>query len=154
MVSSPGLASQLFACLIHRLPPLLECSLTVSFIGDLIQQALNIYLDQVQAGPCLLEDPSANHNAVTRVQHFKETLEAFPPNHPGEQVLIWASFVAASGCVLEEHKLFFEGVFLRHYERNGFANILAGLAQLRRIWSRAPTERWTTLLANSEILVM
>lgn len=121
---------------------------------DLIQQALNIYLEQVQCCSSLSDNVWFNQVSITRVQHFKETLEAFPPNHPGEQVLIWASFVAGSGCILEEHKKFFEGVFLRHYERNGFANILAGLALLRRIWSRAPMEKWTTLLANGEILVM
>lgn len=154
LASAPDHASQLLACLVHRLPPLVEYSLTIPFIADLIQQALNIYLEQVQSCSSLTDDAWLCQMSITRVQHFKETLEAFPSNYPGEQVLIWASFVAASGCVLDEHKAFFEGVFRRHYERNGFANISAGLAHLRRIWARAPMERWTTLLASGEILVM
>lgn len=157
LVSSPDSVSQLLACIVHRLPPLLECSLPISFILDLMQQAVNIYLEQVEYCSLL---PGGDDNSwlsevsITRVQHFKETLEAFPSDYPGEQVLIWASFVAASGCILDEHKRFFEGVFLRHHERSGFENVLAGLAHLRRIWKRSPMEKWTTLMANGDILVM
>jgi hypothetical protein len=155
LISSPHHASQLLDCLNHRLPQLPEHDLTLMFVRDLVQQALNIYLEQVQQSCSRAADQTAlGQSSMIRVQHFKETLQAFLAEHPGEQVLIWATFVAASGCVLPEHMEFFEGVFLRHYARNGFANILAGLEYLRRIWARRPTQRWTSLLANAEILVM
>ncbi|KAF4463818.1 hypothetical protein FALBO_9349, partial [Fusarium albosuccineum] len=129
-----------------------------AFITDLVQQAINMYLEQVVRNSSLSPSntPTALEiaDSITRVEHFKETLEAFPPGAPGEQVIIWASFVAAASCLLDEHMQFFEEVFMRHYLRSGFANLITGLEVLRKIWARKPDERWTLLLAGIKILVM
>ena len=159
MIASPGSATRLCECLVDQLPKLPEYNLVISFVRDLVQQAINIYLDQVQssgnpqyASQALTTQPA--QSSATRIQHFMETLQAFPHGHQGEQVLIWATFVAASGCMLDEHREYFEGVFMQHYIRNGFANIMDGLAYLRDIWSRSGDEKWTSLLAQTRTLVM
>lgn len=96
------------------------------------------------------------HTAVSiaRVQCIKETLAAISPEDPGHRVTIWAAFVAAASCVRDQDKEFFEGFLMKHYLRNGFANILRGLELLKRIWTRQPGERWTLLVSGAKILVM
>lgn len=120
-----------------------------------------MYLDAAQHQhdqPSPADDIIRAENAAVRVQHFIETLQALLESPMGascEQVLIWATFVVGSGCMTPEHKLFFEGVFLRHYARCGFLNVLEGLKTLRKIWSRQDTsERWTALIAQTKKLVM
>ncbi|RSM04960.1 hypothetical protein CDV31_009761 [Fusarium ambrosium] len=151
VVSSQEHASRLFNCLTHHLSVYPEHSASFAFITDLVQQAINMYLTSSQ-----LNAPSALDiaDSITRVEHFKETLEAFPLGAPGEQVMVWASFVAAASCLLDEHMEFFEHVFMRHYMRSGFSNLVSGLEALRKIWSRKPDERWTLLMAGVHILVM
>ena len=79
----------------------------MSFVTDIVHQARDIYLGQVQLGddysPLLLGTATAIKEiriakSIGCVQHFKETLEAFPHGSPGEQVLVWATFMAASAC--------------------------------------------------------
>lgn len=124
-----------------------------------------MYLDQAwysssQGGADPGPDEAAYRlqKSVVRVEHYIETLKALlgsPVGESCEQVLIWATFVAASGCILDEHIRFFEGVFLRHYARSGFLNVLVGLETLRKIWNRQNTsERWTVLMAQTKKLVM
>ncbi|RTE71880.1 hypothetical protein BHE90_013721 [Fusarium euwallaceae] len=151
VVSSQEHASRLFNCLTHHLSVYPEHSASFAFITDLVQQAINMYLTSSQ-----LNAPSELDiaDSITRVEHFKETLEAFPLGAPGEQVMVWASFVAAASCLLDEHMEFFEHVFMRHYMRSGFSNLVSGLEALRKIWSRKPDERWTLLMAGVHILVM
>ncbi|RSL77334.1 hypothetical protein CEP51_009158 [Fusarium floridanum] len=151
VVSSQEHASRLFNCLTHHLSVYPEHSASFAFITDLVQQAINMYLTSSQ-----LNAPSALDiaDSITRVEHFKETLEAFPLGAPGEQVMVWASFVAAASCLLDEHMEFFEHVFMRHYMRSGFSNLVSGLEALRKIWSRKPDERWTLLMAGVHILVI
>ena len=70
-------------------------------------------------------------------------------------MLIWATFIAAADCVLDEHKAYFEALFLKYYARSGFANILTGLQQLRKIWaSKSETNRWTCLLPVANVFIM
>ncbi|KAJ3543807.1 hypothetical protein NM208_g3384 [Fusarium decemcellulare] len=158
VVSSQDHAARLFYCLNNQLSEYPEHSASFAFITDLVQQAINMYLEQVVRNSALSASnmPTALEiaDSITRVEHFKETLEAFPPGAPGEQVIIWASFVAAASCLLDEHMQFFEDVFMRHYLRSGFANLITGLEVLRKIWARKPDERWTLLLAGIKILVM
>ncbi|KAF5003109.1 hypothetical protein FDECE_10325 [Fusarium decemcellulare] len=158
VVSSQDHAARLFHCLNNQLSEYPEHSASFAFITDLVQQAINMYLEQVVRNSSLSPSntPTALEiaDSITRVEHFKETLEAFPPGAPGEQVIIWASFVAAASCLLDEHMQFFEEVFMRHYLRSGFANLITGLEVLRKIWARKPDERWTLLLAGIKILVM
>ncbi|CAH0056918.1 unnamed protein product [Clonostachys solani] len=153
VISSPTNAAQLLNSLSHKLSFNPESAVVLSFVNDLVQQALDIYLHQFFfVGSTPTETDVAN--SIARVQHFKETLEAYPAGAPGEQVLIWASFVAASGSQTEEHMEFFENVFLRHYARNGFGNIRRALEYLRKVWAREPGMRWTSLLADAKFLVM
>ncbi|KAF7561537.1 hypothetical protein G7046_g2605 [Stylonectria norvegica] len=156
IISSQPHTVQLFNCLSHWSRQYPEHSLTMTFVMDLVQQARDIYLGQVlfDSSACLPASATEISNSISRVQHFKETLEAMPRNSQGEQVLVWASFVAASDCLLEEHRVFFEGVFRRHHARSGFGNLLRGLEYLRKIWARGPGERWTSLLPEARILVM
>lgn len=130
-------------------------SAAVPIIESLVQQACGIYLSQAVEGPengrtLQTQDPTS------RVQRYKDTLEQFPPGAPGEQVLIWATFVAASDCLLAEHQSFFRSVLWRLYEMIGFANLLKGIEQLEIIWRRRrrPGDRWTAMLPLSRAFVM
>lgn len=128
-----------------------ELAAAVPIIESLVQQAYGIYLSQ--AG---LTSTSRYDDSVDRVQRFKDTLERFPPEAPGEQVLIWATFIAASGSLLEEHRMFF-GKFLRKlHSLNGFGNILRGIEQLDVIWERrrSPGDRWISMLPMARTFVM
>lgn len=161
VLSSPVHATQLFDCLETWSRQYPDRVTTVSFVKDIVQQARDIYLGQVQVRatlpPSSIPTESEIDASISRVQRFKETLEVLqtlPDNSRGDQVLVWATFVAASDCLLEEHKQFFEGVFMRHHARSGFGNLLRGLENLRKIWARSPGERWTSLLPQGRILVM
>lgn len=161
-ISSQDQIAQFFDCLNHCSQQRPEHALAVSFVTDIVHQARDIYLQQVLK----LRDPVSSplgprpgqiiamSESIGRVQRFKETLEAFPHGSPGQQVLVWATFVAASDCLLDEHKAFFEGVLLEHYARNGFVNLLRAIEYLRKIWARSPEERWTTLLPQARVFVM
>jgi hypothetical protein len=133
---------------------------TVTFVNDLTRQALDMYLEQAQSATTTTTSSgeavtvSNSLNSIVRVQHFIETLQSLPPSASCDRVLIWATFVAASGCVLDEHTQFFEGVLRRHYQRCKFLNVLAGLEALQRIWARNRSERWTSLIAQTRTLVM
>ncbi|KAH7060904.1 hypothetical protein B0J12DRAFT_737189 [Macrophomina phaseolina] len=81
----------------------------VPLITSLVQQAHDIYLWQALRGPpsCSpLSHPSSTTAGQTPppstvlVQRFKETLEAFPCGSPGEQILIRATFIAASDAFI------------------------------------------------------
>lgn len=133
-------------------------SQTVLYVNDLTRQALDMYREQAQttpvSGSSSAEQSPSSLNSIVRVQHFIETLQSLPTSASCEQVLIWATFVAASGCVLDEHIHFFEGVLRRHYARNKFLNVLVGLEALQKIWARNRSERWTSLIAQTRTLVM
>jgi hypothetical protein len=136
-----------------------EHNKTVSFVNDLTRQALDMYLEQAQPSSSSSAPPETTADinslkSIVRVQHFIETLQSLPPSASCEQVLIWATFVAASGCVLDEHIQFFESVLRRHYARNKFLNVLAGLEALQKIWARNRSEKWTSLIAQTRTLVM
>ena len=129
----------------YRLYP--DLSYPLSLIYDLNEQACNIYTTRVLAGP--------NGAPLTElVQTFKNTLETFPSGAPGEHVLVWATFIAASASVLPEHQQYFTEVLLRHHRRNGFANIPTALEQLRRIWARRKQQDWTKVLPKLEVFIV
>lgn len=159
-LSSPEHTTQGLECLNHCSQQRPDAAAAVPLITSLMQQAYHIYLQQAlrEEGSSVIATPASDSTHL--VQRFKETLEAFPDGWPGEQVLIWATFIAASDCVLDEHKAFFEGVFLRYFVRSGFGNILSGLEHLRRIWAhqRSCSERgrgrWTLLLPRTRVFVM
>ncbi|KAM0276643.1 hypothetical protein ACHAQH_006552 [Verticillium albo-atrum] len=168
VISSPAHAENLINSLSRRWFEHPEHRHTISFVNDLVRQALDMYLEQAllqsehsgeqTVRPSAAEVSLRAENSKLRVQHFIETLQALlgrPLGASCEQVLIWATFVVGSGCMTPEHMRFFEGVFLRHYARCGFLNVLEGLKALRKIWTRQDTsERCTALIAQTKRLVM
>ncbi|CAM1501465.1 Fc.00g034490.m01.CDS01 [Cosmosporella sp. VM-42] len=94
-------AQESFDCLHYydRLYP--KHSPTFSLIADLRQQAFNIYLDRVLDG--CTSTPSTEV-----IHHFMATVKSFPEGSPGEHVLVWPVFIAASESSLPEHHIFFE----------------------------------------------
>lgn len=153
IMSSPDRRLEAFDCLNHCIRQHPEHEEAVSLVVDLISQAQDIYLNQFQQDHTLLahDQPLAS---VFRVQKFIDTVGRFPDDSPGEQVLVWASFIAASACVLDEHKSFFQGYLFQHYMRSGFLNLVKALEHLRLIWARNPAERWTRLLPRAGIFIM
>ncbi|KAI5459481.1 hypothetical protein BGZ63DRAFT_474121 [Mariannaea sp. PMI_226] len=161
ILSSQEHMVQAFECLNYCARQRPDAASAVPLIMSLVEQAHEIYLQQV------LRDSSTSSSlgcpsrpctvppSTTLVQRFKETLEDFPPGLPGEQVLIWATFIAGSDCVTDEHKSFFEGELLRHFDRSGFINLLSGLEHLRTIWTqRSLGASWTSLLPQTGVFIM
>ena len=159
-LSSEARESQAFECLNYYLQRAPEYVSTVSAIKDLVQQAREIYLLQASLSQTLPQfDIVQNFNMfdtmTTRVQRFKDTIAAFPPDSPCEQVLIWPVYIAAFACVTETHKIFFENLLLRYHARNGFRNLLKGVQFLRtKVWTRDLWDRWNSLAPDARIFVI
>lgn len=129
----------------HKLHP--EHSEALTLIADLKQQAFDIYLYRAfSIGP----SPSF----ADLVDDFKTAIESFPAGSPGEHVLIWPSFIAASESISTEHREFFKEFLLRQYRQNGFQNILRALELLERIWARDKKDEWPALLPEPGVLIM
>ncbi|KAF5687057.1 helicase-like transcription factor [Fusarium circinatum] len=156
-ISSQARTDQLFGCLNHCLQLYPEHAPLFSQVSSLVYQARDIYLQQVlsdHTSNFFDFDPiPTNPESVARVQRFIEALEQFPETSPVAHMLVWTTFVAASDAQLEEHKIYFENVLRRHHARSGFGNLLKGIEALKRMWSRKPGERWTTLLPQTKVLV-
>ncbi|KAK7425149.1 hypothetical protein QQX98_000063 [Neonectria punicea] len=120
IISSQRQTAQLFDCLNYSTREYPDQAWVLSNVSEVVDQARDIYLHQVFLDPenSSSLDTAAGISSIRRVQRFKESLEAFPLDSPGQKVLVWATFVAASDCKLEEHKVFFEGVLMRHFARN------------------------------------
>ncbi|SCO78118.1 uncharacterized protein FRV6_02331 [Fusarium oxysporum] len=157
MISSQARTDQLFGCLNHCLQLYPEHTPLFSQVASLVYQARDIYLQQVLSDHTSnffdLDPIPTNPDSVARVQRFIEALEQFPETSPVAHMLIWTTFVAASDAQLEEHKVYFENILRRHHARSGFGNLLKGIEALKRMWSRKPGERWTTLLPQTKVLV-
>ncbi|KAH6981662.1 fungal-specific transcription factor domain-containing protein [Ilyonectria sp. MPI-CAGE-AT-0026] len=140
-------AEESFDCLHYydRLHP--KQSHMFKAIANIRQQAFNIYLDRV-----LSKDVgSVPAGAIDR---FITSVQAFPEGTPGEHVLIWPVFIAASESSTLEHQQVFEEFLERQYHRNGFFNILRGLELLRKIWARSNSEDWPALLPEPQVFIM
>ncbi|KAF4471072.1 acriflavine sensitivity control acr-2 [Fusarium albosuccineum] len=145
----------IFDCLNHCSQSQPDHAGAVSVITDIVQQAHDIYIRQAVSN--FQRGPSANDwaTSIQGIQRFKETLEAFPKDSPGQQVLIWATFIAASDCILDEHKAFFESLLMQHHARSGFLNVVKGLKHLRNIWARkSQGDKWTRLLPQAQMFLM
>lgn len=140
-------AQKSFDCLnyYHELHP--EHTEALTLIANLKQQAYDIYLYRAFA---IGTAPSF----TDVIDEFKTSIEAFPEGSPGEHVLIWPSFIAASESISPEHREFFKGFLLRQYRRNGFLNILRALELLERIWARDKDDEWPALLPEPGVLIM
>lgn len=152
VVSSEVRKSQVFECLNYCCKQRIDQSAAAAVITSLIQQSQDMYLRQAMREPFSVVDDC---DAIARVQCFKETLEGFPGNAQGYQVLICATYLAALDCLLEEHKRFFKEALLLHHRRSGFNNILKGVEQLEMLWAkRSYGEKWTSLLPQQRLFVM
>ncbi|QMW26383.1 hypothetical protein AFCA_001773 [Aspergillus flavus] len=173
---------QMFDCLHYCAQQRPDASANVPVIKSLVRQAHRIYLRQAAGHannslkscicgtptlPLRLDTQVVQEEAppaplpcecIALVQQYKETLETLPPGSIGEEVLTWATFIAASDCILTEHMAFFEDVFLRYHARSGFANVLTGLEYLRRIWKGKRAGggglRWTAVLPQMRVIIM
>lgn len=163
VLSSQVWSAEVFSCLNSCFDQHPQHAVAVSYITELVNQAHDIYLQHATSDPQLsvfckcLEGDSPTTTVsypVRRVQKFKDLIELFPHDSLGEQVLIWASFIAALGCVLVERKIFFENLFQRHYQHSGFLNLLRGLQLLRQIWARGTPRKWTTLVPQAKPFIM
>ncbi|KAM5349071.1 hypothetical protein ACJ41O_008894 [Fusarium nematophilum] len=123
-------------------------SRALGLISNLREQAFRIYLRRASSA----EDVGAASTDL--ISTFRQMLESFPEELPGEHVLIWPIFIAASESYAPEHREFFAGFLERHFRRNGFANILKALESLRVIWARNGGENWTALLPKQPVFVM
>ncbi|KAM6508240.1 hypothetical protein FALCPG4_018121 [Fusarium falciforme] len=158
MISSETEVAQMFGCLNHCLQNNPRHSDALALVPKLVRQACEIYMKQAVLDTRTRPTPQirARHviECISRVQRFIDTLEEFPADTPGKQVLTWACFIVASDCRLAEHKEFFTNFFMNRYARNGFMNLTMGLDALRKIWARKPEERWTVLLPQLKLFVM
>ena len=169
ILSSEQHFRQMFDCLKYCAQQQPNSSANVPRIMKLIQQAHKIYLRQAQChkplAPLLpipgvlplglFAHEESFSESVELVQQYKDILEGFTPGSVGEEVLTWATFIAASDCILTEHMAFFEAVFLRYYTRSGFCNVLTGLEYLQHIWKeRSRGIRWTSVLPQMRVIIM
>ncbi|WAO92349.1 Zn(2)-C6 fungal-type domain-containing protein [Fusarium falciforme] len=158
IISSETEITPMFDCLNHCLQNNPRHAGSLALVPNLVHQACEIYMNQAVLDTQTRATPQirARHviESIGRVQRFIDTLEEFPDDAPGKQVLTWACFVAASDCRLAEHKEFFSNFFLNRYARSGFMNLTMGLDALGKIWTRKPDERWTVLLPHSKLFMM
>ncbi|CAH0042078.1 unnamed protein product [Clonostachys rhizophaga] len=153
-MQSPVRMMQVFECLNYCAQQQPKHQQVITTAISLIHQAREIYLNQTPPLQRSSEDPFVSARSVARVQAFIDTLQCFPQDQPGEHVLLWASFVAASDCTIDVHKDYFESFFRRHHARNGFMNLLKAVDFLRRIWGRGLPEKWACLLPEEKLFVM
>ncbi|KAL5365319.1 hypothetical protein BJX96DRAFT_181522 [Aspergillus floccosus] len=154
-LSSPSRWQRLFDCLRYCSQREPQHAAAAAYVEDIVQQAHGIYLRQVANDPMCGHTENFTRESISRVELFKNTLEAFPVGSPGKQVLVWAAFIAASDCILEEHKTFFEQFLMEIHNRSGFVNVLKGLELLRYIWTkRDEGVRWTHLLPQAQLFLM
>ncbi|KAF6823696.1 hypothetical protein CMUS01_10581 [Colletotrichum musicola] len=157
-LSSETNITRAFECLRHCSERRPDFITEASIIKSLIQQSYDIYLQQ--ARHAVLSDsyfcrPPQDTESSWRVQRFIDTFQSFPSESSGMQVLVWATFVAASACVLDEHRTFFLRVFQSFYARSGFKNLSRGAKHIQRIWDREGSgERWVSLLPQAKVFVM
>jgi hypothetical protein len=127
---------------------------TVARIIHLVHTAHRVYLHETNLATVCPPTIGPQPVEANTIQAFIEELQAFSHDIPGEQVLIWATFIMASSCESYEHRLFFEQFFSKHHVRNGFGNLRQALWHLQRIWSRPPGQRWSRMLPDTAAFVM
>lgn len=119
----------------------------LSAVYELNKQACDIYVARVLAGP--------NGPPMTAmVDEFVTTLQGFPSDGPGEHTLVFATFLAAAEAALPEHRAYLNQALLKHYQRNGFMNILLALKSLEEIWSGCRDRDWTQYLPELRVFIV
>lgn len=150
---------QYFDCVRHCSQSRPENAVAVASIIEVMQQAQNIYLQDVaKTASWALEHhkrSTTEAESNDRIERFKETLEQLPVDVPGTHVLVWATFLVAAASSLGRHRVFFEGVLLKHYSRSRFANLLRGMKHLPYIWAKTDQGMsWTQVLPEARLFLM
>lgn len=138
-------ARQSFDCLRYNSSLNPEYSSMFDVIAGLRQQAFDIYLERTV--------PGSSTQSADRIERFKAVLETIPDGSPGDHTLVWPTFIVASESRVPEHRLFFQQFLERQFLRNGFSNILKGLALLARIWE-SDDGAWPALLPEPRVFIM
>lgn len=139
-------ARQSFDCLRYNSSLNPEYSSMFDIIAGLRQEAFDIYLQRTM--------PGSNYTQSTdRIERFKAVLETIPDGSPGEHALVWPTFIVASESCVPEQRLFFQRFLEKQFLRNGFSNILKGLALLARIWE-SDDGAWPGLLPEPRVFIM
>lgn len=138
-------ARQSFDCLRYNSSLNPEYSSMFDVIAGLRQQAFDIYLERTM--------PGSSTQSADRIERFKAVLETIPDGSPGDHTLVWPTFIVASESLVPEHRLFFQQFLERQFLRNGFSNILKGLALLARIWE-SDDGAWPALLPEPRVFIM
>ena len=139
-------ARQSFECLRYNSSLNPEYSSMFDVIAGLRQQAFDIYLERTMPG-------SSCTQSADGIERFKAALETIPDGSPGEHSLVWPTFIVASESCVPEQRLFFQRFLEKQFFRNGFSNILKGLALLARIWE-SDDGAWPGLLPEPRVFIM
>ena len=119
----------------------------MTIISGLSQQACDLYV--ARASGTLTEEKS--NEAVSM---FIRTMDLLPGGSPGEHVTVWSVFLVALESSNTKHRQYLVKVLRRHYDRNGFANILTALKFLQQIWSQPRSLNWTDSLTDFPVFVV
>ena len=139
-------ARQSFDCLRYNSSLNPDYSSMFDVIAGLRQEAFDIYLQRTM--------PGSNYTQSTdMIERFKAVLETISDGSPGEHALVWPTFIVASESCVPEQRLFFQRFLKKQFLRNGFSNILKGLALLARIWE-SDDGAWPGLLPEPRVFIM
>ena len=142
-------ANQSFDCLRQHCRLYPEYAEAFHILEDLRHQAFNIYLDRI------LPQKSSNADPDDAIEHFIQTVQSYPPDSPGQHVLIWPCFIAASASRKQVHRDFLQQFLTRQYRHNGFANLLRAMDLLLKIWSQEEAQQdWPALLPEPQVFIM
>lgn len=119
----------------------------MTIISGLSQQACDLYVARASGTLTAQQSNEA-------VSMFIRTMNLLPGGSPGEHVTVWSVFLVALESSSPEHQQFFVDALSRHYQRNGFANILSALDFLKQVWTRPRTVDWTESLAELQVFVI
>lgn len=153
-ISSPTFITDLMKSLNFQMDEYPEWPIASAMIEELVRQAVQIYLDSFKNSRGSTSSVTTLVESAPLAEGFIQSLKSIPSGFPGERVIIWASYIAASSCHTIDHQDFFEGFLESQYKRSRFANVREGIRILRDIWSREPNKRWTLLIASQHVLIM
>lgn len=119
----------------------------MSILYELNKQVCDIYVARALAGP----DGSPLNDMVGK---FIDTMELYPPDCPGEHILVFATFLAAAESALPAHQEYLINALQKHHRRNGFRNIPLAIDHLTRIWSESGERDWTQLLPELQTFIV
>ncbi|OGM48772.1 hypothetical protein ABOM_003008 [Aspergillus bombycis] len=124
-----------------------DLNAAMSVVYELNRKACDIYLARAQAG-------STAPAFTDMVEDFKNTLDSFPPNTPGEHTLVWPCFLVALESSTTAHRVFFIDTLLRHQRIRGFANLDRAIEYVKRVWASQSDVNWVQHLTKLSAFVV